>query len=215
MNPLLLDSCRYPSSHNHGSGKWVPPIWVSFHLRWFSTSMIMGGRVIWKKNNLPNKSSRQCGSWHLSACRWPWSSALWRAWGLENRPGLNMYFLLKMGIIQPAMLDYQSVPPTCNIPIYHPPTSQPKWKIWASQIDSFPTNRGEHSAWNDQLVYLLSASHGLQLWQGAKTNHRLNQRATETSGFNSWDTGELNLLYTTSLLNTPQSGKPSNISKGR
>jgi len=22
----------YPSSHNHGSGKWVPPILVSFHL---------------------------------------------------------------------------------------------------------------------------------------------------------------------------------------
>ncbi len=35
----------YPSSHNHGSGKWVPPILVSFHLGWFSTSMIMGGRV--------------------------------------------------------------------------------------------------------------------------------------------------------------------------
>ena len=36
----------YPSSHNHGSGKCVPPILVSFHLGWFSTSMIMGERVI-------------------------------------------------------------------------------------------------------------------------------------------------------------------------
>ena len=36
----------YPSSHNHGSGKWVPPILVSFHLGWFSTSMIMGERVV-------------------------------------------------------------------------------------------------------------------------------------------------------------------------
>ena len=27
----------FPSSRNHGSGKWVPPIWVSFHLGWFST----------------------------------------------------------------------------------------------------------------------------------------------------------------------------------
>ena len=35
----------YSSSHNHGSGKWVPPILVSFHLGWFSTSMIMGERV--------------------------------------------------------------------------------------------------------------------------------------------------------------------------
>ena len=35
----------YPSSHNHGSGKWVPPIFVSFHLGWFSTSMILGERV--------------------------------------------------------------------------------------------------------------------------------------------------------------------------
>ena len=43
---------------------------------------------------------------------------------------------------------------------------------------------------------------------GNKKNHRLNQRATETSVFNSWDTGEVNLLYV-SLLNTPQAGKPS------
>ena len=34
----------YSSSHNHGSGKWVPPILVSFHLVQFSTSMIMGER---------------------------------------------------------------------------------------------------------------------------------------------------------------------------
>ena len=36
---------EYPSSHNHGSGKWVPQILVSFHLGWFSTFMIMGERV--------------------------------------------------------------------------------------------------------------------------------------------------------------------------
>ena len=35
----------YSSSHNHGSGKWIPPILVSFHLGQFSTSMIMGERV--------------------------------------------------------------------------------------------------------------------------------------------------------------------------
>ena len=29
---LEIDTCVYPSSHNHGSGKWVPPILVSFHL---------------------------------------------------------------------------------------------------------------------------------------------------------------------------------------
>ena len=35
----------YPSSHNNGSGRWVPPKLVSFHLGSFSTSMIMGERV--------------------------------------------------------------------------------------------------------------------------------------------------------------------------
>ena len=35
----------YTSSHNHGNQKWVPPIWVSFHFGWYSTSMIMGERV--------------------------------------------------------------------------------------------------------------------------------------------------------------------------
>jgi len=39
---------NYPSSHNHGSGKWVPPIFVSFHLGWLSTSIIMGERVMSK-----------------------------------------------------------------------------------------------------------------------------------------------------------------------
>ena len=29
---------------------------------------------------------------------------------MENEPGLKMYFLLKMGIFQPAMLGYQRVP---------------------------------------------------------------------------------------------------------
>ena len=32
-------------SHNHGSGKWAPPIVVTFQKQPFSTSMIMGGRV--------------------------------------------------------------------------------------------------------------------------------------------------------------------------
>ncbi len=45
----LRDPCclalYYPSSHNHGSEKWVPPILVSFQLGWSSTSMIMGERV--------------------------------------------------------------------------------------------------------------------------------------------------------------------------
>ena len=35
----------YPSSQNNGSGRWVPPKLVSFHLGSFSTSMIMGERV--------------------------------------------------------------------------------------------------------------------------------------------------------------------------
>ena len=36
----------YSSSHNHRSWKWVPPRLVSFTIGSFSTSMIMGGRVI-------------------------------------------------------------------------------------------------------------------------------------------------------------------------
>ena len=35
----------YPSSHNHGSGKWIPPIVVTFQIQPFSTSTIMGERV--------------------------------------------------------------------------------------------------------------------------------------------------------------------------
>ena len=45
-----------PSSHNHGSGKWVRPILVSFHLAWFSTSMIMGERV----ETHPPPKARSC-----------------------------------------------------------------------------------------------------------------------------------------------------------
>ena len=44
--PLLLggDNPNY-MGNTHGSRKWVPPILVSFHLGYFSTSMIMGERV--------------------------------------------------------------------------------------------------------------------------------------------------------------------------
>ena len=42
----IFPRTSYPSSHNHGSKKWVPPILVSVHLGWFSISMIMGERVI-------------------------------------------------------------------------------------------------------------------------------------------------------------------------
>ena len=37
---------RYSSSHNHGSGKWGPGRCVACPTVLFSTSMIMGGRVI-------------------------------------------------------------------------------------------------------------------------------------------------------------------------
>lgn len=37
----------YSSSCNHGSGKWVPPRWVSFKLGQFSTSIILGERVLY------------------------------------------------------------------------------------------------------------------------------------------------------------------------
>jgi len=35
----------YPSSHNHGSGKWVPPILVSFHLGWFLLPWLWEKRI--------------------------------------------------------------------------------------------------------------------------------------------------------------------------
>ena len=45
----------YPSSQNDGSGKWIPPILVSFHLGWFSTSMVwLGFSDPWEsKGRLP------------------------------------------------------------------------------------------------------------------------------------------------------------------
>ena len=36
----------YPSSQDHGSEKWVPPIVVRFQIQPFFTSMIMGERVV-------------------------------------------------------------------------------------------------------------------------------------------------------------------------
>ena len=61
------EACRPgTSSHNHGSGTWVPPIWVSFHLGWFSTSMIMGERVFgWIICKSP---SRKRGCYILLLC---------------------------------------------------------------------------------------------------------------------------------------------------
>ena len=41
----------YPSSHNHGSGKWVPPIVVSVDSGSFS-SMTMGEMVIFVRDFL-------------------------------------------------------------------------------------------------------------------------------------------------------------------
>ena len=38
-------SLNYPSFHNHGSKKWVPPIVDTFQIPPFSTSMILGERV--------------------------------------------------------------------------------------------------------------------------------------------------------------------------
>ena len=35
----------YPSSHNHGSEKWVPPILLTFQIQPFFTSMIIGERA--------------------------------------------------------------------------------------------------------------------------------------------------------------------------
>ena len=45
---FLMERCSYPSSHNHGSEKWVPPIGVAFQISPFSTAMIMGERAMEK-----------------------------------------------------------------------------------------------------------------------------------------------------------------------
>ena len=45
LKPHLNDHSLYPSSHNHGSEKWVPPIVVTFQMQPFYTSMIMGESV--------------------------------------------------------------------------------------------------------------------------------------------------------------------------
>ena len=38
-----MSHAHYPSSHNHGSEKWVPPIVATFQIQPFSTFRIMGG----------------------------------------------------------------------------------------------------------------------------------------------------------------------------
>ena len=47
---------RCPSSHNHGTGKWVPPKLLSFHLGSFSTPIIMGERAGHQKVSLAERS---------------------------------------------------------------------------------------------------------------------------------------------------------------
>ena len=47
----------YPSSHSDGSGKWVPPIVVTFQVQPFSTSMIMGERVARARISSANQTS--------------------------------------------------------------------------------------------------------------------------------------------------------------
>ena len=37
FNPSLSDMAIYPSSHNHGSEKWVPPVLLTFQIEPFST----------------------------------------------------------------------------------------------------------------------------------------------------------------------------------
>ena len=62
-------------------GKWVPPIWVSFHLGWFSTSMKMGERLylfLWNPTASPTfrwASGHDLHLWLASAlslfgCKW-------------------------------------------------------------------------------------------------------------------------------------------------
>ena len=60
MDPLH-GSEYYPSSHNHGSEKWVPPTVVTFQTQPFFTSMITGERVLRTTPTGSNQSStRRC-----------------------------------------------------------------------------------------------------------------------------------------------------------
>ena len=53
-----VSSNNYPSSRNHGSEKWVPPIVVTFQIQPFYTSMIVGESV----QNHPLHPRNQCDS---------------------------------------------------------------------------------------------------------------------------------------------------------
>ena len=59
-------SIKIPFLPNHGSTKLVPAILGSFHLGWFSTSIIMGGRVIQS-----TVSFSVLASFEISVFKWP------------------------------------------------------------------------------------------------------------------------------------------------
>ena len=59
-----LANSTYPSSHNHGSGKWVPPILVSFHLGWLFTEP-----WLWEKGYIFSKSFWKTG---IASWQSPW-----------------------------------------------------------------------------------------------------------------------------------------------
>ena len=82
----MIKTTTYPSSHNHGSEKWVPPIVSTFQIQSCSTSMItiplvsswrivsgeieITGGLDWQKVN-------PCRNWKstprkLTACLWKW-----------------------------------------------------------------------------------------------------------------------------------------------
>ena len=85
----------HPSSHNHGSGKWVHSILVSFHFGGFYTSMIMGGRVkflptktSFPSSKKPKPAIREIWFFNLSTCAKDVSS-LCRMKASGRAPGEN------------------------------------------------------------------------------------------------------------------------------
>ena len=74
-NETSLSGWFYPSSHNHGSGKWVLPILVSFmfpfYLRWFSTEP-----WLWKKGYIPPKRDDNSCSTHHIAYRFAYNATI-------------------------------------------------------------------------------------------------------------------------------------------
>ena len=82
----------YPSSHNHGSQKWVPPVVVTFQIQSFSTSRFMGERVTCNQNPPKNSSPPPSAPDRIAGVLKAqdivsWSGRPWRIQKLKQKHG--------------------------------------------------------------------------------------------------------------------------------